>query len=52
MTRVVVHYVDGAIQETAAVSVAPQTVDIMSEMLEKLNMWHRRWAQPLRIFGE
>ena len=40
------------LQETEALSRAPQTMEIMLEFLEKLNMWLRRWAVPMKVFGE
>ena len=27
-------------------------MEVMVEFMEKLNMWLRRWAVPMKIFGE
>ncbi|ORY29102.1 hypothetical protein BCR39DRAFT_593973 [Naematelia encephala] len=40
------------LEESAAVSVVPQTENIITEMLERLAVWLRAWGLPLRSFNE
>jgi anaphase-promoting complex subunit 2 len=40
------------VQETEALSVVVQTDEVMKEMLERLVLWQRTWAFPLRRFNE
>ena len=39
-------------QETAAISVLPQTDQIMVDFLDRLALWQRIWGIPIRAFNE